>query len=153
MLIHKRHFHRFTATQTAANMTPSLQNFTQRITVKAAPQVIYDILMIARKHAKLTGSPAKVSKKVGGQFEVYGGYAYGTNVELVAGNRIVQTWRAQEDQWPAAHVSLDTFDLQPIGTNKTRIVLTHARVPAALIQNFKDGWHEFYWAPLKAMFL
>lgn len=133
-------------------MATGYSNITQRVTVNASSQAVYDILMDARKHAKLTGSGAKVSRRVGGTFEVYDGYAYGKNVELVEGRRIVQTWRAQEEQWPADHFSEVVFDLTPDGKEKTRIAFTHKRVPTTLVQNFKDGWRQFYWEPLKAMF-
>ena len=133
-------------------MPTTFSNFTQRVTVNTSAQEIYDILMDGRRHAKLTGSAAKLSRKVGGEFAVYDGYAYGTNVELVEGRRIVQTWRAQEDEWPEDHFSEVVFDLTPINKTKTAIAFAHKRVPTALVQNFKDGWRQFYWEPLKAMF-
>ncbi|MEO8069101.1 MAG: SRPBCC domain-containing protein [Flavobacteriales bacterium] len=133
-------------------MPIGLSNYTQRVTVNASSQAVYDILMDGRKHSKLTGSGAKVSRKLGGAFEVYDGYAYGRNVELVEGRRIVQTWRAQEEAWPDDHFSEVVFDLTPDGKEKTRIAFTHKRVPTKLVKSFKDGWRQFYWEPLKAMF-
>jgi activator of HSP90 ATPase len=131
---------------------PPFSNFTQRVTVNAPVQAIYDILMDSHKHSELTGSSAKVSRKVGGAFKVYDGYAYGKNVELVEGRRIVQTWRAQEDEWPEDHFSEIVFDLTPLGKTKATIDFSHRRVPTPLVKNFKDGWRKYYWEPLKAMF-
>ncbi|MFZ1687929.1 MAG: SRPBCC domain-containing protein [Flavobacteriales bacterium] len=133
-------------------MPTKFSGFTQRITVNAPSQTIYDILMDSRKHAKLTGSAATVSRKVGGAFEVYDGYAFGTNVELVEGRRIVQTWRALEDEWPEDHFSEVVFDLTPVSKTKTAIDFAHKRVPTSLVKSFKDGWRQYYWDPLKAMF-
>ena len=133
-------------------MASKFASFKQRVTVGTTPGRIYDILMNAKKHAKLTGAPVKMSAKVGGAFTVYDGYAFGKNVELVPGKRIVQSWCAREEGWPEDHFSEVVFDLAKAGKNRTTVTFTHKQVPAALAKSFKDGWREFYWSPLKAMF-
>ena len=127
-------------------------SFKQQVTVHTTPQVIYDLLMDAKKHSALIGSKVKISQKAGGMFEVYDGYAHGENLQLLPGQRIVQTWRANEAKWPKHHFSSIRFELQAIGKGRTRILFHHKHVPADLVENFKSGWREFYWEPLKAMF-
>ena len=127
-------------------------SFKQQVTVQASPAVIYDVLMNAKKHEVLTGAAAKISSKVGGAFETYDGYAFGKNLELIPGKRIVQTWRAKEDTWPEGHDSFITFELKALPKGRTKLLFEHRAVPASLAHNFKQGWIDFYWTPLKAMF-
>ena len=131
---------------------PPFSNFTQRVTVNAPVQAIYDILMDSKTHTALTGSKAKISTKDGGAFEVYDGYAFGKNIDLLPGKRIVQTWRAKEDKWPADHDSIIVFELKALGKGRMKLVFEHREVPAAMADNFKQGWTDFYWTPLKKMF-
>jgi activator of HSP90 ATPase len=129
-----------------------LTSFKQQVTVHTTPTAIYDVLMDSRKHAALTGAGATIGPRVGDAFAVYDGYAYGTNLELIQDALIAQSWRANEEKWPEDHFSEVRFVLKAIGKGRTRIVLHHRNVPAALADNFKKGWHDFYWVPLKRMF-
>ena len=124
----------------------------QQVTLNATPQAIYDILMSSKAHTALTGAKAKISMKIGGAFEVYDGYAFGKNIDLLPGKRIVQTWRAHEDKWPADHDSIIVFELKALPKGGTKLVFEHRAIPAALADNFKQGWIDFYWTPLKKMF-
>lgn len=133
-------------------MSIKTSSFQQQVTLNATPQAIYDILMDSKAHTKLTGAKAKISAKAGGVFEVYDGYAYGKNIDLLPGKRIVQTWRAKEDKWPADHDSIIVFELKALGKGRTKLVFAHREVPAALADEFKQGWIDFYWTPLKVMF-
>ena len=133
-------------------MALKTSSFKQQVTLSATPQAIYDILMDSKAHTTLTGAKAKISTKDGGAFEVYDGYAFGKNIDLLPGKRIVQTWRAKEDKWPADHDSIIVFELNPLGKGRTRLVFEHREVPAALADNFKQGWIDFYWTPLRKMF-
>lgn len=121
----------------------------QTVTVQAPPHDVYETLMDARRHAKLTGGPAKISRKVGGAFSVYDGYATGTNIELVPDAKIVQTWRASD--WPLGAISRVTFGLTAVPSG-TRVRFTHTGVPPEFHDAIKQGWIDFYWTPLKALF-
>lgn len=127
-------------------------SFKQQVTINATPAVIYEVLMNSKKHAALTGAAAKISTKVGGAFETYDGFAFGKNIDLLPRKRIVQTWRAKEDKWPTDHDSIIVFELKALGNGRTRIFFEHREMPAALADNFKQGWIDFYWTPLKKMF-
>ena len=98
----------------------------QSATFKAEPHAVYEALMDSRQHARFTGSPARLSRKVGGEFSAYGGYITGRNLELVPDRRIVQAWHASE--WPAGHMSKVTYRLTPVKSG-TRVDFTHSGVP------------------------
>ncbi len=122
----------------------------QTATFAAAPHAVYETLMDSRRHARLTGAPARISRKVGGAFTAYGGGLSGTALELVADHKIVLAWRA--DDWPTGHHSRATFTLTRLATGGTRLRLYQSGVPAAQAAGVRDGWIQYYWMPLKALF-
>jgi activator of HSP90 ATPase len=121
----------------------------QSATFRATPHAVYEALLDSRQHARFTQSPARISRKVGGEFSAYGGYITGTNLELVPDKRIVQAWHASE--WPKGHVSRVTFTLTPVKAG-TRLDFTHSGVPDQFFDDIKQGWIDNYWDPLRAFF-
>jgi activator of HSP90 ATPase len=121
----------------------------QSATLHAPPHAVYEALMDSRQHARFTGSPARISRKVGGAISAYGGYITGTNLELAQDKKIVQAWTASE--WPAGHMSRVTFRLTPVKAG-TRIDFTHSGVPDRFFDDIKQGWIDNYWQPLRARF-
>ncbi len=118
----------------------------QSVTLRASPKAVYDALMDSRQHSRFTGSKAVISRRVGGRFTAYDGYASGKNLELVPGKKIVQTWRASE--WPRGQVSKVTFSLRKVRTG-TRLTFRQTGVDSNQIASIKKGWVEFYWEPMK----
>jgi activator of HSP90 ATPase len=119
------------------------------LTFKADPEQVYEALMDSKKHSVITGSSAKISRKVGGEFSVYDGEIQGKNVELVPGQRIVQTWRYSD--WPAGHYSRCTFSLKVV-PGGTRLTFTQSGVPEEAYADIRQGWNDYYWEPMKEMF-
>lgn len=125
------------------------QTIRQTATFAATPHEVYETLMDSRRHARLTGGPARISRKIGGAFSAFGGGLSGTALDLVADHKIVLAWRA--DDWPAGHHSRATFTLSRLATG-TRLRLYQSGVPATQAAGVRDGWIQYYWAPLKALF-
>ncbi|MDP4200987.1 MAG: SRPBCC family protein [Bacteroidota bacterium] len=122
----------------------------QTRTFNASAKDLYETLMDSRKHAKMTGAPAQISTKVGGAFSVHDGYATGTNLELKPNKKIVQSWHASD--WPEGHDSRVTFAFAPAGKGKTKLTFTHSGVPEDQVADLKQGWIDYYWTPLAALF-
>ena len=120
----------------------------QTVTFDAAPGVIFETLMDARKHSAFTGAPAKVARKAGGAFSCYGGYITGHTLELVKDKDIVQAWRGKD--WPKGAWSLVHFNLAKLKGGKTRLTLSHVGAPAGKAKHLAEGWRSHYWTPLKA---
>jgi activator of HSP90 ATPase len=120
----------------------------QTVTFKASPHDVYEALMDSAKHAAFTGSPAEISREVGGAYSAYDGYITGKNIKLAADREIVQSWRASD--WPEGKYSTITFVLLPI-PDGTRLNFTHVDVPDGTEEEFTHGWTENYWEPLKKM--
>ncbi len=114
--------------------------------LKATPGRVYDAWMTSAQHAEFTGQGAMISKKVGGQFHTFDGWAAGVNLELAPGKKIVQTWRA--DDWPEGAESTITVLLcqAPGGT---KLMFSQTGVPAAKAKDMAQGWRKFYWLPLR----
>ena len=124
------------------------KNIRQTAMFKADPNLVYEALMDAKQHARFTGGKAMISRKVGGKFSVFDGYAEGVNLELVPGEKIVQTWRAAD--WPAGYYSKATFILKP-AAGGTRLTLSQTGVPEDQYEDISRGWRDYYWAPMKEM--
>jgi activator of HSP90 ATPase len=120
----------------------------QSVTFKATPHAVYEALMDSRKHTRFTGDLAQISRKVGGAISAYGGYITGSNLELVADEKIVQAWHASD--WPEGHLSRVTFKLTAT-KGGTRLAFTHRGVPEDQVASIKQGWIDNYWQPLKVM--
>ncbi len=120
----------------------------QAATFRASTHEVYEALMDSRTHGKFTGGAARISRKAGGRFTVYDGYAEGRNLELIPDRKIVQTWRA--DDWPEGHYSQVTFTLTAIRTG-TRLSFVQTGVPEESYQDVKQGWIDFYWKPMKKL--
>ncbi len=124
------------------------KNIRQSVTFKASPHAVYEALMDSKKHAQFTGGKASISRKAGGKFTAFDGYAEGTNLELVPDEKIVQSWRASD--WPAGHYSKATFSLKAT-EGGTRLTFTQSGVPAEQHSDIAQGWKDYYWAPMKEM--
>lgn len=120
----------------------------QTATFKASPHEVYEALMDAKKHSEFTGEEAKISRKVGGKFTIYGGEIDGTNLELVPDKKIVQSWRYSD--WPEGHYSTVTFSLEDVEKG-TRLTFTQNGVPDDKYEDVKQGWKDYYWGPMKEM--
>ena len=121
----------------------------QQVTFRVKPHEVYEALMDSRQHARFTGEPARISRKVGGAFTAGGGYITGTNIELVPDRRIVQTWHASD--WPEGHLSTVIFQLRRVPAG-TRLSFTHRNIPDEEAESISQGWKEYYWKPLKSFF-
>jgi len=108
----------------------------QTISFKAKPEDVYNALMSSKLHSKFTGSKAVISNKVGGKFSAYNKYIIGTNLELVPGKKIVQSWRSSE--WEKGHISKVTFIFSKVKSG-TKLSFTHADIPLNDYESIKQG--------------
>jgi activator of HSP90 ATPase len=117
----------------------------QSVTFMASTREVYEVLMDSRRHSKFTGDKAIISRNVGGRFRV-GDDIQGVNLELAPGQRIVQSWRGSD--WPEGHFSRAVFTLKSIGRG-TRLTFTQIGVPEENYDEIWQGWHDYYWTPVK----
>jgi len=126
----------------------AVKTIKQSVIFKASPHDVYEALIDAKKHAAFTGGKAAISRKVGGKFTVFDGYATGVNKELEQDKKIVQNWRA--DDWPEGVFSEVTFALAKV-EGGTKLTFTQTGVPEDQFDDVARGWKEYYWGPMKQM--
>lgn len=126
-----------------------MKTIKQEVHINARPEEVYDAYVDAKKHAKFTGAKVKFDAKVGGKFSAWDGCLEGENLELVDGKKIVQKWG--DNDWPEGHYSTLTIVLEAEGDG-TKLVLTQENVPDDKYDDIDDGWHQYYWNPMREYF-
>lgn len=114
------------------------------------PARIYDAWMDSDGHAAMTGAPARIDPRVGGQYEAWDGYITGRTLALEPERRIVQTWRTSEfaDSDPDSQIEVL---LEPVDDG-ARLTLRHTNVPDGQTQYEQGGWQESYFEPMEEYF-
>jgi activator of HSP90 ATPase len=130
-------------------MTTRTKTLRQTVVFKgASPKRVYDLLMVSKKHASLSGARAMVSPKVGGPFTAWNGHLTGFNLALRPGQKIVQAWRAT-GWWPD-HYSIATFEFETVAIG-TKLTFTQIGIPPNRYSGHYRGWIETYWTPMQEM--
>ena len=124
-----------------------LKEIKQKAVIDADPEFVFDAYTDPVKHAEFTGSPASGKPKVGGKFSTWDGYSGGKYVKLERGKKIVHEWTTTD--WPAGYPpSIVEITLRKVG-KKTELTMVQSKVPAEQVEDYRQGWLEWYWKPLK----
>jgi uncharacterized protein YndB with AHSA1/START domain len=126
-------------------------DFTLTTIVPASAQEIYEAWLDSLKHSEMTGGQAAVmSDEIGADVSAWDGYISGRNLELVPGERIVQSWRSSQfaDEHEDSIITL-TFEEVDGGT---RVTLLHSNVPDEQTGYEESGWQTYYFEPMAAYF-
>jgi uncharacterized protein YndB with AHSA1/START domain len=119
-------------------------------TLPASAQEIYEAWLDSLAHTEMTGSEAIMSDEVGDEVAAWDGYISGRNLELVPGERIVQSWRTAE--FTDAHEdSIITVTLEEVADG-TLLTLEHSNVPEEHKSYEQGGWQVHYFEPMKDYF-
>ena len=119
----------------------------QIATFKASPHDLYEMIMDSKRHATFSGEKAKVSRRTGGVFSVYGGWVSGKNLKLKSDRLIIQAWRGKN--WPKGHYSKAMFLFTKTKTG-TRLTFRQTGVPVERYPDIAKGWKTQYWQKMKA---
>ena len=118
--------------------------------IAAEPQKIFDAWMSSAGHAGMTGNAAKIGKRVGSAFSAWDGYISGKTLELEPPGRIVQTWRSTDFAKDEEDSRLEILLEKARGG--TRVTLVHTNIPAGKGPEYRKGWLDFYFKPMKDWF-
>jgi activator of HSP90 ATPase len=115
-----------------------------------ASKKLYSAWLSSKEHSLFTGSKAVVSKGLNRKFTAYDGYISGKNLILEPNKRIVQSWRATDfpDKHPDSFIEI-VFDPKKAGT---KVTLKHSGIPEGMGKDYKKGWKDFYFKPMKEYF-
>lgn len=118
--------------------------------IPAKPAEIYRAWLSSAGHSAMTGSPAKVDGKLGGQFSAWDGYIFGKTLELTPDRYIIQAWRTSEFPAEAPDSHLEVL-LEEVADG-TKMTLTHNNLPEDQVESYRQGWEDFYFKPMKEYF-
>jgi uncharacterized protein YndB with AHSA1/START domain len=125
-------------------------SYTLSTVIPASPDEIYQAWLDSILHAEMTGGEANMSDEVGADVSAWDGYITGRNLELVPGERIVQSWRTTEFD-DAFEDSIVTILLQQTEEG-TLLTLEHSNVPDTHRSYEEGGWQSNYFDPMIAYF-
>ena len=124
--------------------------FTLSIGLPVSPEMIYKAWLSSDGHTAMTGSPAKVTGRVGGKFTAWDGYIFGKTLELEKPHRILQAWRTSEFPEDAQDSLVEI--LLDKAKGGTKVTLKHYNMPADQVDSYKQGWEDFYFKPMRDYF-
>jgi len=128
-----------------------MQNeFTLVETFAAKPAEIYRAWLSSDGHTAMTGSPAKVDGRIGGDFTAWDGYIWGSFLELEEHRRILQAWHTSE--FPEGADDSGVEVLLEESNGGTKLTLIHTKIPEGQAESYAKGWEDFYFKPMREYF-
>lgn len=119
-------------------------------TLPVSPDKVYKAWLSSKEHSAFTGGEAKIVNKVGGKFTAWDGYIMGKTLELKPYKKIVQSWRTTEFAKSDADSKLEII-LEKVKAG-TKITLIHTQIPKGGKDEYKQGWLDYYFQPMKKYF-
>ncbi len=130
-----------------ASSTPSLRTVVQHVFMPAEPAEIFHLLTDPTAHGAFTGTVCEGAPVEGGSYTAGSGYMSGRYETLEEGRLIVCTWQTTE--WPKGYgPSRLEFVLEPV-EGGCELTMTHAELPASQADDYRKGWIDFYWTPMR----
>ena len=125
-------------------------SYTLSTVVPASPAEIYRAWLDSIAHSEMTGGEATMSDEVGADVSAWDGYITGRNLELVPGERIVQSWRTTEfdDEFEDSIVTIVLQETE----DGTLLTLQHSNVPDEHKSYEEGGWQSNYFEPMIVYF-
>jgi activator of HSP90 ATPase len=124
--------------------------FALTVTINAKADKIYEAYLSSEGHTAITGSPARVDGTVDGDFSAWDGYIQGMFLELEKNKKIVQAWRTSEFPSEAEDSIVEILLEESHG--KTKLTLKHSNIPEGQAEDYKTGWEDFYFKPMREYF-
>ncbi len=121
----------------------------QQAMIDADPAQVYAVLADAGALSALSGMGGTVGLSAGEEFSAFDGHVVGRQIELVPGERIVQTWRFPV--WEPGTYSIVRFTLVA-EDGGTRLVLDQHGEPDDWHDHVDTNWPTFYLTPLTTHF-
>lgn len=123
-----------------------MNQISQIYKINAPLAKVWQALIDPKTIALWGAGPAKMSDEQGGNFSLWGGDIWGTNIKVLKQKMLVQDWYGGKWEKP----SIVTFDLSE-AKGVTTVVLTHNNLPADEVENFADGWRDYYMGAIKEL--
>ena len=115
----------------------------------ASPAEIYEAWLSSEGHTEMTGGEATCDDEVGSEFTAWDGYITGKNVSFEPNQLIVQKWRTSE--FPEGDEDSDLIVRIEPHEEGSKVTIVHMNIPEGQTQ-YKQGWVEHYFEPMKSYF-
>lgn len=126
------------------------ENIKMSLALNASPDVLFNAWLDSKAHTEFTGSTAEVDPSAGGKFTAWDGYIYGTTLEIEFPRRIVQAWSTTEFPEGAAPSRLELL-IEP-ADGGCQLTLNHTNIPDGQGDDYRQGWLDYYFEPMKEYF-
>ena len=125
------------------------ESFEIKCKLNVKPSEIYNAWLDSELHTKMTGGEAVCNHEINTVFTAWDEYISGKNIELIPNKKIVQTWRTVEfnESDEDSTVTILLVEIE----NGTEVTLTHTNIPDGQTQ-YKKGWEDHYFNPMKTFF-
>ena len=120
----------------------------QHVFLPTTPAAVYRMLTDPIEHGAFTGTECSGEPVEGGAFTASSGYISGRYETLEQDHLIVASWQTTE--WPrGAPASRLEFVLEGVDGG-TELTMTHAELPPTQAEDYRQGWLDHYWTPMRA---
>ncbi len=119
--------------------------------LSAKPNRVMQLLTDPKLIRKWSGSDAIVENKVGGKFEMFDGWVFGT-VLKTGENELAYTWKTTD--WPEETKPTEVHYLLKEDEAGTKVILHHTGFPNEdEMKSHKSGWTDFFFDPMEDFIL
>ena len=123
-----------------------MKNLRQRYVIDAPTKLVWQALTDPAVIEEWGAGPAKMSVLPEDDYSLWGGDIFGKIVEINPRHKLVISWK--EKRWGDQPFSTVTFQLKE-EAGKTEVELVHEGVPDTELTAIDDGWHQYFFEPLK----
>lgn len=120
------------------------------IDLPVSPERVFRAWFDSYEFGRITGSPAQIDPRVGGDYALRGGLIHGKTLVMTQFSHIVQTWRAADFPAGSPDAVVD-IRLEPTCLG-AMLHLTQTGVPAGQSSRILQDWVDGCFRPLSAYF-
>ena len=119
--------------------------------IPAEPKAVYTAWMSSKGHSEHDRQRGNRKRARRGRLSAWDGYISGKTLELKSPSpRILQAWRTTEFAAEDPDSMLEVLLEEAKGG--TKVTLKHTNIPAGHGAEYKKGWIDFYFKPMKEYF-
>ena len=122
-----------------------------KINLPVPVPTLFNAWLNSKEHSAFTGGKAKISNKLNSKYTTWDGYISGLTLEIEENKRILQTWRSSDFK-NEDEDSLLELKFKANSNGGTTLTLIHTNIPEGEGENYKKGWKDFYFTPMKEYF-
>lgn len=126
------------------------ESFEVSTVLPVSAERIYEAWLSSAEHSAFIDASAEIEREIETSFSMWDGYIEGVNKELEPNHRIVQSWRTTEFPPDASDSRLEIVLEEVEGG--TRMTLYHSNLPGGQGDQYRVGWEENYFEPMRRYF-